>query len=254
MRTKELLQNVLGRFGYQIRRSLDGFTSQKGLVRTPSPVIFDVGAHIGSVAKTYRELFPSATIHCFEPDPGLIPELRKSVGEDPGIHLHELALSDQEGKSLFHVNSAPATNSLLATDSRAGAYFDASLYETKQQVEVHTTTVDAFCQARNLPAVDILKLDVQGAEYAVLEGAKGLLAQGKISLIFTEIIMIPTYQGQRKFHDYLGFFDQFGYDLFDIYYPARNRGQLVYADALFFGGQAKRDFSEGASGQEGAAP
>jgi len=46
-------------------------------------------------------------------------------------------------------------------------------------------------------------MDVQGAEFSVLEGANDMLASQKISLIYTELIMCPTYKGQHKLHEYL---------------------------------------------------
>lgn len=79
----------------------------------------------------------------------------------------------------------------------------------------------------------ILKLDVQGAERSVLEGASASLERQAVDLVYMEIIMAPTYVSQSAFHEYLAWLDARGYVLFDIYSSVRRNGRLIQADALF---------------------
>jgi FkbM family methyltransferase len=234
MSSKRLIQDFLGLFGYQLRRSLDGFAVQKELIHKDDAVIFDVGASTGTVAKTYRQLFPRARIHCFEPFPGSFEILQRNTAGDSLIALHKCAVSDRSGVATLNANAAPATSSLLETDNHASAYWtDESLFVTTERIEVETVTLDAFCEAQKIPLIDILKLDVQGAEIAILTGAERLLSENLISCIFTEITLVPRYRGQAKFHELLALLDRFGYQLFDFYYPARKGNRLLYGDGLF---------------------
>lgn len=67
------------------------------------------------------------------------------------------------------------------------------------------TTINQFCVVYGIDRFNILKLDVQVAEYAVLEGATELLVCSRIGLIYIELILCPTYEGQMQLHDYLLF-------------------------------------------------
>jgi hypothetical protein len=98
---------------------------------------------------------------------------------------------------------------------------------------VNTTTVDAFCLESGIPNIDISKMDAQGAEYSILEGARHMLANQKISLIYTEFILGPTYKGQRKLHGYLSFLDSYGYNLLNFFNPVSRHNQLIQIDAVF---------------------
>jgi len=107
--------------------------------------------------------------------------------------------------------------------------------------EVSITTVDIFCLEVGISHIDILKMDVQGAEFSVLVGAKDMLANQRISLIYTELIMCPTYEGQHKLHEYLSFLDSFGYDFFDFFNPVNSHNQLIQADLLFVSSSFKKE-------------
>ncbi len=125
------------------------------------------------------------------------------------------------------------------TDERGASFWGEGLLDTKSQIEVNTTAIDAFCTESGISHIDILKMDVQGAEYSVLEGARDLLANQGISLIYMELMLCPTYQGQRKFHEYLSFLDSFGYDLLDLVNQSRRHNQLIVADAVFLSSSFK---------------
>ena len=74
---------------------------------------------------------------------------------------------------------------------------------------------------------------MQGAEFNVLTGARRTLEDQKVDLIYTELILCPTYQGQHEFHEYLRFLGSVGYTLLDLYNPERNGRQLIQADIVF---------------------
>lgn len=207
------------------------------LVAALEPVIFDVGANIGETALRYRELFPAATIHCFEPFPLSFERLRTALEGDARARLHLLALAASSGSARLKVNRSAATNSLLASDERAAHYWGGGLLDTETEVEVGTRMLDEFCAAERVERIDILKLDVQGAEYAVLEGARQMLTAQRIDVIYMEVITAPTYVGQRELHDYLALLHERGYRLFDFYNPARRDGRLIQSDIIFVSSQ-----------------
>jgi FkbM family methyltransferase len=229
------LRTALKRLERRLRRrspKRDPYAITRELVVAREPMIFDVGANVGQTALRYRELFPSATIHCFEPFPPSFERLREALERDAKARLHLLALAASGGSARLKANRSAATNSLLASDRRAAHYWGGGLLDTEHEVEVQTRTLDEFCSSEGIGHVDVLKLDVQGAEYAVLEGAREMLAAQRIDVIYMEVITAPTYVGQRELHEYLALLHERGYRLFDFYNPARRDGRLIQSDVI----------------------
>jgi FkbM family methyltransferase len=241
---KNVIQKVFKRFGYQLSRTVNSqrypFVVQSELVKVREPIIFDIGAYIGGVTNIYREQFPLASIYCFEPFPSSFQKLSKNVELDSRIFCYNTAVSSNKGSALLNLNHNSATNSLLKTDIRGASIWGEGILDTISQIEVSTTTVDIFCREAGVSSVDILKMDVQGNEFSVLLGAKGMLATQRISLIYTELIMGPTYEGQHKLHEYLSFFDSFGYELLDFFNSVRSHKQLIQADLIFLSSSFKK--------------
>jgi FkbM family methyltransferase len=211
----------------------DPFEVTRTLVGSERPVIFDVGAHIGETAHRYRKLFPEASIHCFEPFPASFERLKAAVLGVRGVTAHALALSDSSGAAFLNVNRGVQTSSLLATDSTAASYWGGGLLDTQGRIEVATDTIDSFCATHLIERIDVLKLDVQGAELSVLRGASRMLQASAVDVVYMEMIIAPTYVGQRPLHEYLAFFADRGYSLFDLYNPVRRWGRLLQADIIF---------------------
>lgn len=226
------IKQLFEHFRYQIGRKKP-FTVQGQLINARDPIIFDIGAHVGSITKIYRSLFPRAFIHSFEPFPQSFQELLKNTEGDSRIFCHQKAASCKDGNAIFNANINSATNSLLATDDRGSSFWGDGLLDTISRIQVNTTTVDIFCKETGISNIDILKMDVQGAEFSVLKGATDMLKNQQIALIYTELILCPTYKNQNKFHEYLSFLASFGYELLDFYNPVRNCNQLIQADFIF---------------------
>lgn len=237
--TKRSLSRIFDYFGYEIQRKRRDevpkpFLAQKGIINKPSPTIFDVGAHVGAVAKTYRRLYPDAEIHCFEPFPDSFAFLEENMRSDTnGTYLHKIAISDQHQIVPFHCNMSSPTNSILATHDQAAKFWGNCLLETVEQIAVECTTIDQFCKNNMISMIDILKLDIQGMEFRALKGAEKMLSKQAVGLIYTEIILAPTYDGQYVINDYLNFLNSFGYTLFGIYNPIYHDLRLIQVDVIF---------------------
>lgn len=221
----------------------DAFEVQRRLMaklaRT-EPTIFDVGANKGQTTKRYRALFPDSEIYSFEPFPQCVAELQAMFSGDHRVHIVPKAVARQKGVATFYVNHFDATNSLLPRPADARRYYPRSA-GYKESIEVDVTSLDAFVEAADVPAVDILKFDIQGGELEALRGAERVLRSGATALIYTEMMFIPHYEGAPLFHEIWSFLRKFGYSLFDIYdlHRARN-GQLRYGDALFVSESVRR--------------
>jgi len=198
------------------------------------PIIFDVGAHRGYITTKFRTLIPSCTIHAFEPFPESYQRLSERNADDPSVHCHAFGLAERETEVELHANESEATNSILATDDAASETWGSGLLDTRSKIRIPVRPLDRVADELGVSDIDILKLDVQGAEPLVMEGAAELCRAGRIGIIYTEIITQPTYKGQKRFDEALGVFYDRGFDLHNLYnLNSGDSGQLRQLDAIF---------------------
>jgi FkbM family methyltransferase len=229
---KNFIRQFFQLLGYSVVRAKpDSFQVQAALIPKPR-VIFDVGAHIGETARRYRSLFPLADVYSFEPFPNSFNALNSCLPGDAHFHPQNCALADIQGQAFIHSNKSSATNSLLPT-SHKGPDSWGDVVDTVRTVSVPVDTIDAFCSVSKISQIDILKLDVQGAELRALRGAHSMLSNGFIAAIYTEVLIAHTYEGQGSFEDIMRLLRECGYSLYDIQNLCYRKGPLLQFDALF---------------------
>ena len=129
-------------------------------------VIVDAGACCGEIFRTFADQLPQKTFVCFEPDPKNAQHLRQ--------HQHILAPDATvyvEEKGLWSNN---CTLRFMAADV-SGASFNCSISD-EGNVEIQTCALDSYLTERQL-APDLIKMDIEGAEYEALEGARQMIQQ-----------------------------------------------------------------------------
>ncbi len=235
---KRVIQNLAHRLGYHISRDGGPMAPFKEMQRlcadTAKPVIFDVGAYQGQSAQEFRKFFPSARIFSFEPFPESFAALRLNTTADPSIRVFNHGFTDHAGTFALTANSCSATNSLLPTDELGEQTWGKGWLETKELVPCQFKTIDAVLAELGIQTIDILKLDVQGAEHLVLKGAAVACRDGLIGMVYSEIITQPTYMGQKSLEYVLNAFFDAGFDLHNLYNLSSTAdGKLRQVDALF---------------------
>lgn len=202
------------------------------LVRSPEPVIFDVGAFVGETVRGFRFLFPKARIFAFEPCADSFEKLRRSVGEDPRVTPIRAALGEARETRVLHRAAFGAASSLLAPDKEGDRTWPGLLaMEGDEAVDV--TTLDEFTSSTGIGRIDILKIDVQGAGHLVLAGGERMLREGRVGLICLEILTMPAYEGQLGLSATLTWLEERGYRLYGFYELMTIGGQLRQLDAIF---------------------
>lgn len=96
---------------------------------------------------------------------------------------------------------------------------------------VRTERLDAVLEEDTLPTNCLLKIDVQGAELDVLEGAEGILP--KVGHILVEVSLKPLYQDQPLMGEVVRWAIRHGYDLVGVGHAQRVDGVAVQVDLLF---------------------
>ena len=148
---------------------------------TPGMVCFDVGANIGAVSLHLASLTgPNGKVFCFEPVPYLFRRLQMNTehSRHPAIlDIRQLALSDANGKSVFHMAKASCRNQGM------GSLVNDDHPQLSSCVEVTTMTLSEFCRIEKVSRIDFIKMDVQGAEPFVLLGGRDVLSRHKPNLM-----------------------------------------------------------------------
>jgi FkbM family methyltransferase len=143
-------------------------------------VVLDVGAFHGEWSAAVLERAPSAQVHAFEPIPASFAQLEKNIGER--AQLHPCALSSEPGEAeMTAPEASPDWASLHARDlSRFGV-------DARSLGTVAVRTLDDFCAEHDIDQIDLLKLDTEGNELAVLAGASRMLDSQSIAAIQLEV-------------------------------------------------------------------
>lgn len=147
---------------------------------TPGAVCLDVGAAGGAhLLAMARGVGPEGRVVGFEPRPGSLAALRRLVrltGVGDRVTLVPAALSDGPGQLPLRIPIVP-TRAHLPGTTRAldGAAAFARL--PAREITVATRSLDEVVATEGLERVDVLKIDVEGAELAVLSGARGTLSE-----------------------------------------------------------------------------
>jgi len=184
--------------------------------------ILHVGAHIGQEADCYRDL-GAADVVWVEGDPEVIPRLRDHV-EPRGQRVVEALLdTETRGAIEFHRASNEMSSSLLAMGTHSVEHPEITTVGT---VRLPTTTLDAVRSELALGEIDLLVVDVQGAELRVLRGGEETLAAA--APCYLEVNEAPVYEGCALLPEVEGFMDDHGFVLAEC-----TMGAHGYGDALF---------------------
>lgn len=145
-----------------------------------SDVIIDVGANIGYYTLPVAAAFSESTIHSFEPNSTIARKLEKNVAAnefDDRVTIHTTAISKEAGETTLYVPPNHEKASLHRAHSESPDFFGESGVDRTERVD--KTSLDALVKSGEVTAPDALKIDVEGHELEVLEGAQHVLSQHK---------------------------------------------------------------------------
>lgn len=138
-------------------------------------VVIEVGAHRGEYTVLLSNIVgPSGHVHAFEPVSSNMKALVETVRRKQHFRnttLHECAVSDESGPAVMQLPVESSKMGALRRHENCGAWVGDVATEN-----VRMTTLDDFMAAHNLKKVNLVKLDVEGAELLALKGASDLLS------------------------------------------------------------------------------
>lgn len=177
---------------YRFFKKTDVFSVLQLYLHTCKTVV-EAGAFWGHDSKKMALMWPEATIHAFEPIPEHFQRLATETMTYNNIIVHQLALADKnEVKELF-LSFKGERLSQAASFLKPKDRLKHSLITFNGSRYVQTVTLSSFMSRYNIDQIDLLWLDLQGYEYAVLEAAEAVLPF--VRVIHMEVYFIQAYDG-----------------------------------------------------------
>lgn len=192
--------------------------------------VFDVGANVGELTLLFsRFVGASGVVHAFEPTGRGFERLGAvcRAASLRNVRLNRLALAEEEGPVSLHVYHGD----YLSWSTRAARPLEdyGISVEPPSVEEAQAVTADLYCERNGVAQIDLLKVDVEGAEFQVLVGARRMLIERRVRCVTFEF-------GQTTF-DMGNSPDRIAAYLRDVGYELRN---VVAGDPVFPGGESAR--------------
>jgi FkbM family methyltransferase len=221
----------------------------KYLITESAPVIFDVGANVGSTLDEFKGWWPRAMVHCFEPQHECWAALDQRAGRyGDSVKINKVAAGSGDasaatfytheistGISGFNkINLASRDSIELHKQRLAG---DVPLASYAQQLnrarQVPVVRLDEYMSSACIARVSLLKLDTQGYEPEVLEGCGACL--GDVDVVISELMFFDYYERSLSFSDIERWLLPAGFRLYDISHIAKNpmNGRTDWVDVIY---------------------
>lgn len=172
----------------------------------PGDVVFDVGASRGFWSLIALQIEPSIHLHSFEPLPVIFETLKSNIRLPSKVY--QLALSDRIGTGSFYALDGEESEG-------SGLFFRPYLRGKYRVIQIDLDTIDHICEVNSISKIDYLKIDTEGGELKVLQGARDLLFSHRISALQFEYG--GTYpDAQITLKEVMEFLTQAGYVIFRL--------------------------------------
>lgn len=175
-------------------------------------IVLDIGAYTGMfTVKASLRVGRTGLVVAIEPEPLTYAYLRWNCRQLSNVRFVPKALSNKQGQGKLYLSPVPGAHSMTY------------LHKPEDSILVDIITVDELVSELKLPGVDFIKLDAEGAELEVLQGAEKTLAKNKLKLSIASYHALPN--GRPEVPLLISFLERRGYEIT----KARGLREYVYA-------------------------
>jgi FkbM family methyltransferase len=222
---KELLRRALTRANLDVRRrhavpfgvrwSDDiRYCLRGGILR----VAFDVGAHRGETALMLLRAFPGVRVYSFEPLPESFAALQEATAAGD-VRTINAAVSDRSGS---------------LTIARGEASYQTGVHGSGEKLDVQAVTVDEYALEHGVERIDLLKIDTEGHEEAILRGSVKQLESGRVEFVVCECeFTARPGEPHADFRAIQDLLEPLGYRVVSFYTGGVDDLGWVWGDVLF---------------------
>jgi FkbM family methyltransferase len=172
----------------------------------PGSVFYDIGANVGFYSLLASQLVGTGKVIAFEPSPENVRYLRRhlDLNQCSNVEILDLAICDREGYAYF---AEDGTGSMGRLEPHGG-------------LQVRTSTLDTLVRAQKIPPPDYLKMDIEGAEFQALSGARQCFQQYK------PVLFLATHG--KEIHGYCcELLNSWGYKMEFVRKQSEDRAELL---------------------------
>jgi FkbM family methyltransferase len=235
---RSVLKNITRNFGFEIIRFTPQASNTARLKHFLSyykfNLVFDVGANTGQYASGLREFGYEGRIVSFEPVPSAYSLLKIQSDKDVNWKIApRCAIGNQDGEIEINISDDTQCSSLLAlTDEHLDAFPNSS-YSITEKVKVFKLDTVAKNFLNGNSDVILLKIDTQGYEKQVIEGAKEFLPN--ILGLQVELSLTHLYKDEVLYDEMIVFLSELGFNLYAIIpgFTDTTTGKMLQMDGLF---------------------
>lgn len=197
-------------------------------------LVLDVGASVGEYALALRRIGYLKRIVSFEPTKTSFSKLKANSKKDKLWDVFNYALGDVNGSTNINVTENPDSSSLLEISETLISSNAESRFIRSEKIEIKkldSVFESIFADEKNI----FLKLDTQGFEKQILEGAHRLLSESILGLQ-VELSIVPLYKGSDDYLSIIRYLKEFNFNLYGIepgFYDKKT-GRLLQFDGIFF--------------------
>ena len=232
-----MIKSLFRFFGLTIRRvspsSDEGSLIATVIDKFEISNVLDIGANIGQFGKELRKNGYRGKIISFEPLVSAHSELLSTAQSDHNWQVYpRCALGGEEKICSFHVSENSVSSSLLKVNNIHLAAAPNSRIVSNEQVEMKKLS-SVMSELQLFNEKTLLKLDVQGAEYEILEEMGGRLAQ--FDAIITELSIVTLYEDQKTWLDVKRKIEDRGFKLWSVIsgFTDNETGRSLQIDMIF---------------------
>ena len=239
---KNIINRIINFFGYKLignkkivkHNDFDSLISfiLTNVEKKNKFVFFDVGANTGQSIDRFLNLNDQTLIHSFEPTPELFKILETKYSKRISkrqIFINKFGLGSAVNEMDFYSFKYNKINSFVPIEKnskferiRKIAAGKNSL-EFEKKIKAKVLTLDIYCKENDINNIDLIKIDTQGFEPEVLDGAYEMLSNQKIRIIEIELILGFAYEKKLSFFDLENKLQPHGYKLVSI----SNSGNVI---------------------------
>jgi len=194
----------------------------KHIKRREVKTILELGSGNGMDAVRLFNYYPFSKVYTFEANPGTYPIIEKNLINYPEITFVPKAVSDKNETIKFYPVTDGrhlASSMFLAKDTYPEKF-------KQSEIEVEAIRLDEYIKANNIPPIDMLCIDIQGAALKALKGMGEYLKD--VTYIISEVETKPIYEGQNCLPEIEEYLKQFGFE-----YVENSTTNEYYGDYLF---------------------
>jgi FkbM family methyltransferase len=199
-------------------------TNNKFLSLKPDAVIFDVGANVGIMSLQFAQSVPSGSIYSFEPTHYALSKFKRNLELNPALAKNIKVINSFVSAKNSDNADIKAFSSWKVDGANSNNIHPVHRGTAKSTEGVPAITLNNFCEKNQISRLDFIKIDTDGHEFEVMQGAKEAIARYRPKIIF-EIGIYVMEEKNISFQFYSDYFNALNYKLLDA-----KSGSLITTD------------------------